>query len=60
MAKPYSTPSQNEKAASKFLKWARTSKNPTKRGFFARQAMAYSNIADRQRQGLLKTKGWKP
>jgi len=59
MARPYSTPSQNEKAASKFIKWARASKNPSKRGFFARKAMFYSNAADKQRQGWTSSKGWR-
>lgn len=54
MVKLYSTPSQNEKAASKFLGWARKTKNPTKRGFFARKAMEFSNGADKQRQGWNK------
>lgn len=54
MVKLYSTPSQNEKAASKFLGWARKTNNPTKKGFFARKAMEFSNGADMQRQGWNK------
>lgn len=54
----FDNPGANEKAARRNIDRRRGTRKKRKAKKFIKQAMHFSNAADRQRQGWSKSKGW--